>query len=279
MQPIEPGVLSGSDLFLYDASRQARSMFYYALCVGHYFIGKDYVVRRQNYDSFLLIYVRQGKLFCRDRNHPRTEVPQGSFALIDCCVPHEYGTVVPGEIYWIHFNGPVARKACEVIWQSDPLVPRSPERGIQSIMDIFERTKQNGALEEAIMNRLIVTLLTEFLVRAERQTASGSETIEEIRNYILENPYRKLTLDELARQANLSPCHFSRMFKRQVGYSPHDYLIHTRLNLAKFYLTSSDKTIKQIAYSCGFSSECGFCTAFKNRLGRTPSEYRENPVG
>ena len=271
---MEPGVLPGSDMFLYDASPQARSMYYYALCVGHYSCGLDYRVRRQNYDSFLFLYVHRGKLYCGDRSRPRREVPQGSFALLDCYEPHEYGALEPSEIYWIHFNGPVARQVCEVIWQSGTPVPRSLDRSIRTISDIFERTKQNGVLEEAIMNRLIVTLLTEFLVRTEQQAAAGNEAIEEVRNYILENPYRDLTLAELARQANLSPYHFSRIFKRQVGTSPHDYLIYARLNLAKFYLTSSDKSIKQIAFSCGFSSECGFCTAFKNRLGVPPSEYR-----
>ena len=249
-------------------------MYFYALCVGHYYVGENYIVRRQNYDSFLLIYVRQGRLFCRGQKHPYREVPQGSFALIDCFEPHEYGALSQSEIYWIHFNGPVVRQTCDVIRRMDPLIPRSAERSIQTIVDIYERTRKNGMVAEAIMNRLIVTLLTEFLVSAEKQTANANETIEEIRNYILEHPYQDLTLEELARQANLSPYHFARLFKRQVGYSPHDFLINARLELAKFYLLSTDRTVKQIAYSCGFSSECGFCTSFRKRLKMTPSEYR-----
>ena len=274
MKPIEPGILSGSDLLLYDASEQAKGMYYYALCVGHYYVGEDYIVRRQNYDSFLLIYVRQGRLFCRDRNQRRREVPQGSFALVDCFEPHEYGALAQSEIYWIHFNGPVARQTCDVIRQVDPLVPRSLERSTQTIVDIYERTRQNGVVAEAIMNRLIVTLLTEFLVSAEEQTAGANETIEEIRNYILEHPYQNLPLEELARQANLSTYHFSRLFKRQVGSSPHDFLINARLALAKFYLLTTDRTVKQIAFSCGFSSECAFCTSFRKRLDMTPTEFR-----
>ena len=125
-----------------------------------------------------------------------------------------------------------------------------------------------------MVNRMLVTMLTEFLVRAEQRGDAGSELIEEVRSYILENPDKPLSLEDLARRANLSPYHFARTFKRQVGLSPHDYLIHTRLSLAKFYLLSTGDSVKQIAYNCGFTSECGFCTTFKKRLGVTPTKYR-----
>ena len=263
-------------MYLYDPSEQARNIYYYALCVGHYLCDLDYIVKRKSFPSFLCVYVHQGKLYYRGDGGRKQEIPQGSFMLLDCYRAHEYGTLENSEIYWIHFDGSVARPAFEAIRRYGPPAPRSPERSGGTLMDIFDRTQRNGGIQEAVMNRLIVTLLTEFLVRTERQAMAGNEAIEEIRNYILENPGRELTLTDLARQANLSPYHFARLFKRQVGYSPHEYVIHARLNLARFYLTSSDRTVKQIAFSCGFSSECGFCSAFKNRLGMTPTEYRVN---
>ena len=148
-----------------------------------------------------------------------------------------------------------------------------PDRCARTLMELFERSAHD-TLEEAVANRMLTTILTEFLVRAEQKSNDGSELIEEVRSYILENPDKPLTLEALARRANLSPYHFARTFKRQVGVSPHDYLIHTRLNLAKYYLMSTNDTIKQIAYNCGFSNACCFCTTFKKRLGTTPTAFR-----
>ena len=57
---------------------------------------------------------------------------------------------------------------------------------------------------------------------------------------------------------------------------PHDFLIDARINLAAFYLKSTDEPIKNIASACGFSNASTFCTTFRNRMGLTPSRYRMN---
>ncbi|WP_320128599.1 hypothetical protein [uncultured Sphaerochaeta sp.] len=56
-----PGVLENSKIYLHNASRRARDIFYYLLCIGRYSCTVDYTVSRQKYDSFLLIYVISGK--------------------------------------------------------------------------------------------------------------------------------------------------------------------------------------------------------------------------
>ena len=129
-------------------------------------------------------------------------------------------------------------------------------------------------MDSVIVNRMLVNILTEFLLAGSRDTALGSTMIEDIRSYILDNLDKNLSLESLSKRANLSPYHFARTFKRHVGVSPHDFLIDARVNLAAFYLKSTDDPIKNIAYACGFSSESTFCTTFKNRLGITPSRYR-----
>lgn len=275
MRPFGRGILPQSQIYLYDASPQAKRMYFYALCIGHYECSEDYVVNRQSFDSFLLLYIKRGHAYYV-QDGQKTELHADSFAIIDCYKPHEYGAIGSCEMYWIHYDGPTARAVSDSILENGLPVPKHFERARRSLLDICNRTASSGLIEEAEMNKLIVNLLTEFLVRVEQRPFEGNDAIEEIRNYILENPDKNLTLENLAKRANLSPYHFARLFKRQVGTTPHDYLIHTRLNLAKFYLLSTTYSVKEIAYSCGFSNECSFCTCFKNRTGMTPTAFRTN---
>lgn len=274
MRPYGRGILPQSQIYLYDVSEVAKRVFLYALCVGHYMCDADYIVNRSNYDSYLLIYVKRGVAYCCDREHRRIELPQGSFALIDCYRSHEYGAIDPCELYWVHFDGSNASELVDLIRRDGVLRPRNPDRCRDNLVSLIDRTAESGPLQDAIVNRFLVNILTEFLVNSEQSRSESNETIEDIRNYIMDNPNKNLTLEALASRASMSPYHFARTFKRFVGVSPHEYLIHARINLATFYLMSTGESVKQIAYNCGFTSECGFCTAFKKRMGATPTGYR-----
>lgn len=274
MRPYGRGILPQSQIFLYDATESVRRMFFYALCIGHYECGVDYIVNRPSFDSYLLLYVRRGTGYYLNKDRRRVPLPQDSFALIDCHGPHEYGAEEPCEIYWIHFDGPTAKEVCDAIIREGRFIPKNLNRCRGTLMELCEQTAARGPMEAALVNRMIVNMLTEFLVAGEPGIAASDATIEDIRTYMLDNLDKSLSLDALARRASLSPYHFARKFKRHVGVSPHDFLIDARMNLAVFYLMSSDEPIKNIAYICGFSNECSFCTAFKNRLGTTPTKYR-----
>lgn len=276
MRPYGRGILPQSQIYLYDTSEQEKRMFLYPLCVGHYECGGDYIVNRSNFDSFLLLYVKRGTGYYLDNDNRRVSLPANSFALIDCYRPHVYGASEPLEMYWAHFDGPTAKELCDAILRSGSLVPKNLNRCRDTLVDLCEHTAKGGPVEAAMANRMLVNILTEFLLSGNRDTAIGSTMIDDIRSYILDNLDKDLSLESLSRRANLSTYHFARTFKRHVGVSPHDFLIDARINLAAFYLKSTDDPIKNIAYVCGFSNESTFCTTFKNRLGQTPSKYRMN---
>ena len=84
--------------------------------------------------------------------------------------------------------------------------------------------------------------------------------------------------DRLAKNANMSPFHFSRVFTAQTGFTPHQYLIATRINSAKFLLKLPDVPVKEIAFGSGFNSESSFCSTFRKWENMTPSEYRERMI-
>jgi AraC-like DNA-binding protein len=81
-----------------------------------------------------------------------------------------------------------------------------------------------------------------------------------------------LSIDTLAEIVNLSPFHFIRTFRRQVGLPPHAYLIQTRVKRAKDLLRKGWK-IADVAYETGFADQSHLSNRFKRIMGFTPGQY------
>jgi transcriptional regulator GlxA family with amidase domain len=86
---------------------------------------------------------------------------------------------------------------------------------------------------------------------------------------------RSLSLDELAHKLDLSPRQLERLFKAQTGKAPQAYAKQVRLRTAAWLLTSSDKTVADIASSCGFSDASHLGREFRKQFGLPPMLYRE----
>lgn len=106
--------------------------------------------------------------------------------------------------------------------------------------------------------------------------ALGPKKIERIDAFISANIEKNITLDDLANEACLSPCHFARAFKVAIGQTPHNYIIGKKLAFAKSLLLNKDISLSYIAMESGFASQANFTRAFKRIIGMTPREYRKH---
>ncbi len=82
-------------------------------------------------------------------------------------------------------------------------------------------------------------------------------------------------VEDLARIATMSISQFHRQFLAETGFSPAEYRTRQRLQMAKQWLTESDRPISDIAYDLGFSTGQYFATVFKKFEGVTPHEFRQ----
>jgi AraC-like DNA-binding protein len=82
-----------------------------------------------------------------------------------------------------------------------------------------------------------------------------------------------LTVDDLARAANLSRAHFSREFRRVFGESPHQYLLTRRLERAAALLRNTDWNVADICLAVGLTGVGSFTTSFGRAFGKSRPPY------
>jgi AraC-like DNA-binding protein len=85
----------------------------------------------------------------------------------------------------------------------------------------------------------------------------------------------ELTLQEMAESAGLSMTHFSQMFRRSTGESPHQFVLRHRVERAKEMLRAAEARVLDVAVACGFKTQQHFARVFRRVCGASPTEYRE----
>lgn len=88
------------------------------------------------------------------------------------------------------------------------------------------------------------------------------------------SPYEHKLL-KVADMLHISEKHFCRLFRKQYGIPPQEFLINIRLQKAKQLLKTTDLRVKEVAGSVGYSSQLVFSEIFKKRFGQSPTEYRK----
>lgn len=100
------------------------------------------------------------------------------------------------------------------------------------------------------------------------------ERFADTREWALYRLGEPLTLDLLARQAGVSARTFSRRFVEETGYTPMQWVMRARLDLARELLERSERSVEQIAAEVGLGTGANLRLHFQRILGTTPSEYR-----
>jgi AraC-like DNA-binding protein len=93
--------------------------------------------------------------------------------------------------------------------------------------------------------------------------------------FMSENLSRHIGRDDIARAAHLSPAHFSRLFRRELGISCSARLAQMRAERAAELLVQSDLPLVQVALQCGFSDQSYFTKVFRKYMGSNPHLYRQ----
>ena len=107
----------------------------------------------------------------------------------------------------------------------------------------------------------------------------GSGRLRRIKEFVDAKMEDDLTLCEMAQSVELSTAHFSRMFRKSTGESPHQFLLRQRVERAKEMLRSADARVMDVAVACGFKTQQHFAQAFRHMCGASPTGYRQEFLG
>jgi len=104
---------------------------------------------------------------------------------------------------------------------------------------------------------------------------AARQPIRELQHWIVEHPDADLGVDRLAAHVAMSPRHFARVFRDEVGCTPAAYVERVRVEVVRRLLETTDDTVDDIADTAGFGTPETLRRAFARRVGTNPSEYRD----
>lgn len=102
----------------------------------------------------------------------------------------------------------------------------------------------------------------------------GERPMRAVVDYVEEHLTDRITLDDLAAIAHVSPFHFARCFRNSTGLPPHQYVLARRIELAKRRLLTTDLPVREIAWSVGFENISHFRRQFAAHFGSAPGALR-----
>jgi transcriptional regulator GlxA family with amidase domain len=108
---------------------------------------------------------------------------------------------------------------------------------------------------------------------------AGRSALQEVQRWIAANPAEDHSVANLAGRLGLSPRHFARLFRDEVGITPAAWIEAVRVTAARRLLEAGQDAPKQVAARCGFADADTLRRAFVRHVGVTPAEYRKRFAG
>lgn len=129
----------------------------------------------------------------------------------------------------------------------------------------------------------LIQLFAAHLV--EKYTQIGSETpnmhiglpirqLRKVEDFVREHLEEEITVESLAGLVDLSPFHFSRVFKQAAGMTPLQFVTRERITRAQQYIRETSRSLIEIGMEVGYSNPSHFAKVFRKIVGVTPTAFR-----
>ncbi len=245
-----------------------------------------YRERPMGSSQMILIYCVKGKgeIQLKETVH---SIAANQFFIIPENVAHTYRSDEqdPWSIYWVHFTGRKATAYHRFAGRISNIEQSNSSRTMERIdlfSEIFKNLDRGFGLETLeYINLCLPYLLASFTHLSQFRLikeAGDKDLVAQSISFMLENLTKKLKLETIAAETNLSASHFSRLFVGRTGHSPIDYFIQLKIQRACRLLDNQNWTIAEVAREMGFDDQFYFSRTFSKIMGMSPIDYRKRGV-
>lgn len=153
---------------------------------------------------------------------------------------------------------------------------------IQKLLFLFT---ENHSSKDLFVNMSLRELIVRILQAESRKiysekalSLSTSNRLAFVISYIRDNLHEPLTIEDLSDKVCMSPSHFHRVFKSELGISPVNFINNERIKLATSMLQDPDVRIKEVYMACGYNSLSYFNRIFKREKRLSPRAFKNKSV-
>jgi AraC-like DNA-binding protein len=150
---------------------------------------------------------------------------------------------------------------------------------LKLFFEIIQLVKEEKTGHQQVSSANIILMLSKILSVVRNQEFAGKSIERKIRKaclYFRENLNNSVNIEKLSADMNVGYSYFRQMFRKYTGISPTQYHLSLRIQKARDLLVSTDLSFKEIANELGFESYFYFSRLFKDKMGKSPMEFRRN---
>lgn len=224
-------------------------------------------------------YGNGGGCFCLTKT-------RGSVTIEKRACEQRFRWTTPAYMLSVRISDAALEQAADAVPIVDDGVPAdrsSQDIRLSSLLFVLERERMSGypsgrmfidGIEQALA---AIVVCYDGVARRTSQVYKGGLTpyrMKRVTEFIHEHIEEEITLNELANNVGLSPSHFCSLFRKTSGKTPHQFILHCRIQHAKELLAKHSHSILDVALASGFRTHQHFSRIFRRQVGIPPSAYR-----
>lgn len=159
----------------------------------------------------------------------------------------------------------------------DARLPESDPRSYDTSAQMSEyvaRYRDMELWEKMVLRGVMLMIMSHFIREARPRVWTNDERMKRVQAHIHTHLTDSIGVEELAAVASVTKPYFIRLFRHEFGTSPIQYINRKKVERAQLLLYTTDKAVKEVAYTLGFSDQNYFIRLFRKVTGTTPQEYR-----
>ena len=251
-------------------------------------IDTEYKHWHKNEDNMIIfIHSGSGSIVCNERVYP---IKEGALCFIGA---NKYHYTVPDDaiVYRrskVFISDGKLSRILSLVSESDAFahdfhedsfvyaeIPTDKIPAVDALLRDMSHHANDRKCRDAIFVSCFLRLLGFIAQNALDAISNSPSSLHRAIEYINQSIEKPLSIDQICEYVHISKYHFCRSFKKATGLTVMQYILNTRVVLAKHMLETEGLSIIEISEQCGFSSVSYFCRAFKEATLMTPLQYKK----